>query len=153
MINAEREILDKMLLQIMDINRVNGYENNLDAVYSGYKEFEKFVNRKKYLIAFIVPDGNTFDIPFENNLSIRKKETNFRISFRWAGDVDIQTSEGITNQCLSMGYDFERWFWLALNLRDVDGVQHRQIVTGDPNIIFTQNVIELYYKVKITLVI
>lgn len=151
MINAEKEILDRMTAQITGINTVNGYENNLDASYPGYKEFEKFIKKKNYLIAFIVPDGTAFEIPFERRLNV--KTCSFIVAFRWSGDVDITASTQITNQCLSIQYDFERWFILALDLQGVDGLQHKAIISSDPNIIYAQNIIEIFYKVNITVIV
>lgn len=150
MINAEKEILDEILEQIVDINTSNGFENNLEAVYPGLKEYESYVRRKNYLICFVIPDRKGFERVTESRLN--KKDINFMIIFRWSGDVDVTTSSIITEKEMSIAYDFERWFNYALNLQSVEGYQRSYLIEGSPNIFYKENAIELFYRVNIEVI-
>lgn len=147
MINTDKEILDEIIDQITDIDPANKYENKLEAVYPGFKEYDKFVNKKNYLICFVVPDRKGFESNTESRLNL--KNINYMVIFRWSGDVDITTSEDITDKSLSIGYDFERWFSYALNLQGIEGYQRKNLIECLPNIIYKENIIELFYRVKI----
>lgn len=150
MINAEKEILNAITEQIIDIKITNGFENDLEAVYPGLKEYESYVKKKNYLIAFVVPDIKRFEVKSESRLN--DKDINFMVIFRWSGDVDITTSAVITEKEMSIAYDFERWFNYALNLQGIQGVQRKYLIEGSPNIFYKENAIELFYRINVEVI-
>jgi len=150
MTNVDKDIIDKITEQIMDINTGNKFENKLEAVFPGFKEYEKFANKKNYLICFVVPDRKEFNDKTESRLNL--KGINYMVIFRWSGDVDITTSEDVTAKSLSIGFDFERWFSYALDLTDITGYQRKSLIECVPNIIYKENIIELFYRIKIEVI-